>query len=545
MKKEVFLYITLITGIIGIPIGCTTILSNSLTSPNLWNQELFLQIYLNSLGMISQEIVVTNDYKLNTLKDQEKILNDIVHNRKVVKALNLTNITPPSTLLESYERYLVPQVFDYLKRYELRPTIAEKKRYYQAHINEYIEPAYFEGARFLIETGPQMEETALHWKKILDEQKRPFREIAREYYLSIGEDKDGYLPKVYRGTIRDELFELFFSADVNAPYFGPVETKHGLLFGKVYSKREEGPKPFEEVERRIENIILKERMEKFYRDFFARERSKHKIELLFDDTNTTEAPPLDTPVYRFDGREVTYGEILSFHPHIFGDFGAIDFFRSIRTKAINNELIWSTPEAEKVRQSPEYKFLYTAFIDQYRVYQYLTTEYKKIKATEKDIKEFYEQEKERLYKKPLEAKLLIVSVPMNPDRLTHPYSIHLARKQAWESINRIREDFVKSGKYEKFSFEPYIKDVRGLKVNLFTQWEPVDRLGPLIEKDIGSRKPGFISPVLIGRTSYVFYYLINLRDPGYYTLDEIRKKVEKDFIEAKKEEIRRKLAEIQ
>jgi len=525
--------------IIAIFLACSLQAGNSPSSPHLWNQELFLRIYLDSLGMISYEITI--DYKLNTLKDQQKILKDIARNHQIVKRLNLKNIIPPTSLLERYERYLVPRVFDYVKRRELRPTKAEKMRYYQEHIKDYIEPAYFEGARFLIETSPMMEKTALYWKKILDEQNRPFREIAREYYRSIGEDKDGYLPKVYRGTIRDELFEIFFNADVNAPYFGPVNTKYGLLFGKVYSKREEAPRPFEEVEPRIESLMIKQRIEKFYQEFFASQRSKHTIEILFDDSLANEAPSFDTPVYRFDGRVVTYREILAVNQHIFGDTRAIDFFRAIRTKAINNELICTSSEAEKIKHSPEYQFLYDAFIDQYRVYQYLTAEYKKIKVGEKDLIEFYERHKQTLYKKPLEAKLLIVSVPMNPDRLSHPYSIHLARKKAWESINRIRDDFVESGKGEKFSFEPYYKEVRGLKSKLITHWQAIDTLGRVIEMDIPSRKPGYISPVLIGNTSYIFYYLLDLRDPGYKAFKEIRKKVENDFIEAKKREIRRKL----
>ena len=529
MKKIWFFIILFLISILLVSQG-----SSSLLQEELWNPEIFLKIYLDCLEMISPEIGI--DYILNTPADQKKILDDIARNHKIVQELDLSRIELPPELLERFYKFVIPNLFNYLKRRELCPTKAEKEEYYRKNIKEYEKPESFEGARFLIENSPTMEDEASSWKKKLGNSTLSFRKIASEYYRSVGEDNEGYIGIVYKGTIRDEIFDAFYKADLNAPFFGPVKTKNGLLFGKVYKKQLAGSLPFEKVERRIEGLMIEERIKKFYSEFYKQERTKQKVEMVIDE-NKDEVPDLKSVVFKINGKGVTYEDVLKSHHNIFGDKKSIEFFRVIVEKAINDELVYNSLEAKKVFESKEYRFLLTSFIDQYKVFHLLKEEYQKISFTENDLINFYECMKDTLYKSPDEVKLLVVNVPINPDKETHPYNIHLAQKEAWKNTKEIWSSFINSPNPQEFSFKQY-NNVRGLKVDIFDEWRPIDNLGRLIEMGIDQHTSGYKSQILIGRTEYIFYYIISRREKGFIPFEEINEKIKSDFLETKKKEVR-------
>jgi len=532
---KVFILILLAT-------SCLTAFSdanNFAPSTEMWKPDLFLEIYYNGVSMISFEI--GKDYSTLSKEDMQKIFDDISKNACIVKEIDLSKYEPPAELFDRFDHYIVAELYNYLKQRELCPLKTEKEEYYKNHLKDFQEPDTFEGARFLIEEGLDLKEQAKIWKEKLDNSKKTFREVAKEYYQTVGEDKDGYIGEIERGTIREDLFDIFFKADPNAPYFGPVETKNGMLFGKVYRKHPAGPQPFEEVEWQVERDIVKERLNKFYNDFFAKEKPKHKLEILFD-KSASEAPNLDTVVYRVDGEDITYSKVVQCHPNMFGDVKLIDFLVDMVEKDSKDRILYNSDEGRKTKESPEYKFFRNAFVNQYKVYNLLKEEYDKITKTENDFLNFYEQYKDELYKVSANVKLISVIILRNPYGIKSPKGYHTESKRAWENINKIRNDFmnfIKSADPERFSFESY-KDIDGLDTEIFKEMRASDTLSPIITEDIGNHTPGYTSSILIGKREYAFYHILDRREGSYKSFKDIQEKVKNDYIEFKKKEIRKK-----
>ncbi len=510
---------------------------DGLSSPPVaWRQKSILLIYLNAVSLISPEI--TADYMLNTIEDRKDIVRDITRNMRF--AASREAATLPAELMERFESYVLPEVFEYLKKKELRPTQEEIERYYREQMDTFPFVDFFEGARFLIERGAKMEEKAAHWKKALDKGDKTFREVAREYYASIGVIKDGYLPRVYRGRIRDELFEIFFNADPDAPYFGPVETKHGLMFGKLYRvyNAEGGVPP--EAARMAESLIIKDKLHAYYQKTFSQSRKEHRIEMVFDDSVTSDTPPLDTVLFQFDNTAYTYREVLELLPHYSGDVRSMDFLRSMRDKAIERLLLLHIPETRQVHESGVYHYLKKAFLAQYKVHHFLSEKYKQIDITTTELRDFYTKHRNEFYKKPPHLKLMYAIIPQNPDNLQHPMQCHLAQKKAWKDANRIH-DVLASASDPSILAEEQYPDVHGLKIRHIHKRTPLDELDRLIQMDMDSNRDvgaGYTSSILIDRYRYVIYRITDRREGGYVSFRDAREDVEHRLREQKKEEIR-------
>jgi hypothetical protein len=492
-----------------------------------------LQIYLDVLGTIGTDITI--DYKLNTPDDQKNILDDIEKNHKYVELKNLENINPPDELTQRFDFFVIPRLLDYKKRYELIPTDENIYKYYLDNINKFPKSDYIEGARILIETSPTMESDAFLLNEQLKNTKLSFREFAKEYYKSKGSEHDGYFGKINRGTIRDEIFEIFFHADSNAPFFGPVKTKHGILFGKLYAKYSE----FEKIKNKIERQILSEEIQEYYDNLYLEEKKNHKVEILYDE-NLTKLPELSSVVYRFDGKDVKYSDVIKSQFYVLGDEQSIKFFKAIVERTIKNELLFSSRDASDLKKSTEYEFLFNAFLDQYRVYSVILKEYEKISFPESDLLNFYEKYKYELYKDSDLVKLIVVTLEKNPNGESDKLNIQLADKAAWNDIEELRNDFVKSATPQKFPFSEY-NYIDGLKVAVFDYWQSVDDLGRIIGMDINENPEGHTSSVLGASNYYLFYHILERENRDFEPYNDIRDKVEKDYLLLRKQEIRKNL----
>ncbi len=221
--------------------------------------------------MIDSKLTV--DYQLNTPEDQQAIVEDIQDNLAYAGSAAAAEIQMPTPLAERFDRYLVPRVYRESIRQQIHPTEVELRSYYESHRDEFQVPDALEGARILVEPGPDMAARTEALKRKLESPGKPFREVASEYYRSIGREQDGYFGWVRRGSIRDDLFEMFYRADPEAAFFGPVETRHGMLFGKTFARQPGGPEPYDEVKERVEALLIKHSLEQREREFREKEGS--------------------------------------------------------------------------------------------------------------------------------------------------------------------------------------------------------------------------------------------------------------------------------
>lgn len=295
-------------------------------------------------------------------------------------------------------------------------------------------------------------------------------------------------------------------------------------------------KPFEEVARSIQRRLFRERMQQAEAEFYQREAAAHEVEILFAE-NLTEVPSEESPVYRIDGRTFTYQDVLRTHSNLYGDRSSVQFFQSIVKRALQSELLFSSPEADRFRETREYRFLREAFLAQWRVYRFLNREYEETPISEEELLQFYEENKAELYRAPTEVKLIVVSLARPSEAgLNSPLPIAGATDSG-ENLEPVWKDFISSASPESFSFTAY-EDIPGLQPTLLEEWTPVDRLGRLIEMDIRARRPGDTSPILTSKSFSLFYHVLERRDRGYLSFDEVRPTIEFSLRQARMKELR-------
>jgi len=499
----------------------------------------FYEIYYQALHYISPELPfeVPAPYYLD----------HITNNRRLTEELNLQDIELPEKKDTYLEYYLTRDLVRFLNRYAFEPSEETIKEYYQKNISQYYRPDTIEGARFLIEYDDNAEETTAHWEEVLQEAfekqvtEDPFRDVAKEYYLSRGlydiDGSYGYFGKKEHGTIRDELFDLFFEADLDAPYFGPVETKHGYLFGKLYNRWEEGTKPFEEVKNDIKNNMLRERVNEFYDNLLDKELAQHNVEYLYDRENLP-VPDREDNILQINDTTYTYDDILQAVPYMMGDIHSLSFLNNIGEIFLEKHAIFHSEEGQNIRETPEYQFLYEALLNDYRIQQYLEQRYEEeIEITEENLISFYETAGELLYEAPDLYKMRVFYRDQNPERETDPYLIHRARQTAWENINAARDYFLEQEDKLKADMSRFEKEM-GITVNDVLEWREKDTLGRLVEMDIPERSPGDTSDIVFDDQVYVFYYLIDHKEQGVKDFEEVRERVRTHYTRYQREKIR-------
>lgn len=484
----------------------------------------YLAIYLDSLRMIDP--FLADKYFLNTKEDRKEIIEDIERFRKYASSNKITDRTIPQETLAQAEILMAVKLFRFKKQQELLPDQQEIASYYEKNREDYAHNDYIQGSRILIEYGEEAEKLVEKWTEKLEHTSDSFENVAREFYKTQGQLYDGSFGLVERGQIRDDIFEMFYAQVPSEPYFGPVETRHGYLLGKLHEKGEAGYKPLSEVQNKISRILLAEEREIFFEEFYKEERKKHSITVYLD-PDAEEAPAFDEAVYSFNDHTYTYREILNNLPHIFGDIQSVSFCKAVMEKNIQMDLIYASEEVENIMDSTSYSFLLHSFRDRYIIHRYIQQRLDEFEPTEEEIINFHEEYQEDYYTRPAEAKLLIFSIQRNPDRETHPYKMHQASQEAWEFAQLLHTDFL------RFEPEEYplknLKDQKGLRITHVDTFTPIDQLGRLIAMDIQGKEEGYTSSLLIDRSHYLFYHIFEIYQPTTYSLDEVKNRVIQDM----------------
>lgn len=442
----------------------------------------------------------------------------INNNSSLTEELNLHDIEIPEKNNKRLEYYLTRDLLRFLNRYAFEPSGETIKEYYQENISQFHRPDTIEAARFLIEYGENAEETAAYWGEVLQKayEKQmsddPFRDVSKEYYLSRGLfdilDSYGYFGKRERGTIREDLFDLFFESDTKAPYFGPVETQHGYIFGRLYNRWEEGMIPFEEVKDQIKDTITQQKVTEFYDKLLEKELAQYNVEYLFDRDDES-VPSTDKNIIRINGNKYTYHDLLQSMPYMMGDINDLYFMNAMVDLFLEKYAVFHSEEGQNIQDTPEYQFLYDALLNDYRVHQYLEQRYKKeILVTEEKLRSFHEKAAKQLFLAPDLYKLRVFYLNQNPHRETDTYLIYQANRTAWKNINIARDYFLEQEDKLNADMSRFEEEI-GITVNDVLEWRAGNTLGRLIEMDIPKRSPGDTSSVVFDDLVYVFYYLID------------------------------------
>jgi hypothetical protein len=481
-----------------------------------------LRIYLIALSMIDSKLTV--DYQLNTPEDRQAIVEDIRDNLAYAGSAAAAEISMPTPLADRFDRFLDPRVYRESLRRQIHPAEEEKRSYYESHRDEFQIPDGLEGARILVESGPDLAGRTDALKQELESSGKPFREVASEFYRAMGREQDGYFGWVRRGSIRDDLFDLFYRADPEAPFFGRVETPHGMLFGKTFARQPGGPEPYEEVEKRVEDLLVQQLLERRENEFREREASRQGLHLLYP-VDATRAPELNAPVFRLGEKAWTYADALEASPDLMGDRQAGAYARTVVSLAADAALLLGCTEAHQVRQSQDYRFLSSALEAQWKANEAFNRAFEGQGRDEAALRRFYDERRTDLYRKPDEVQLTMVLLPLAPEQTEEG---RIPGEAAVKQLLKIRDAWALSPDPEHFSFDRF-SDVSGLKVVGDDKWVGLDQLDRQLGMDVEKRDKGYLSAILPGQEAVRLYRLRDRRPGGVEPFEAVRSRVEFDF----------------
>lgn len=441
----------------------------------------------------------------------------------------LTSDTARSTTLPiRLNEYLVPQVWNYLKKQHLHPTEDDVIRYRNNHPDAYSTRAWIIGSRILVRNdSPTSETDIMSVQNKLKDRDQDFRVVAREFYRSQGEDKDGSFGRVEKGDIAEELFEIFFKQNPREPYFGPLKTHHGFIFGQLQDRGMEGYRPLGEIRRRIEQRVAQERFQDFSTRFFEQLEAKGQ-KVVRNWRPADKAPAPGEVVYVLDGEHVTYKQVLDDLVGVYGDHSSFKFFESVTNSHIRNKLLLMSEEADVVRRSAEFQFLFQALLAHERynllLKQQLAPGDQNAPPDEEVLKAFYNQKKEELFAKQDEVKFLAIALPMFPRPDVPPHERESDRAKAWTMAKGVQASIAATDEPFQYPVNTIPAEMRPRRF-ITDEWTPLDQLPKEYAEQLTQLKAGATSPVTILNETYVVFCLIARRPGGYIAFDAARDKL--------------------
>lgn len=467
------------------------------------------ELYFYSLNYFSSDLYY--------YRPQQELNSIISFNRQIKQTFQVES---DKNKINNLENYLTSGFAKWLYQQNIQLPPEELKKIYENEKDRFYRPDQIEGARILVEYGLEAEKEIQEITDQLQANTKSFREIARDYYRSKGEDKDGYLGFFSRGKIREELFNYFFSANLEKPYFGPIETKNGYLLGKTYSIHKEGPLPLEKVEKQLINQEKEKQWKTYYQKIIAQQKTTNSIEILHTDKSC--APELSVNTLRIDQHEYTFQELLKANPYTFGNNKAYVHFEHMTQLFINQHLFFHSPEGEKIRKRKDYQQFLSDLSKDAVIEQFIKEKIVSTDITEKDLISFYNNNKE-LYPKAANVDIEIYSIERNPDQLTDRRKIHIQSKKSWQLAQNIHQEFRRLK-----ASSPELRDNQLLKTHKRKKVS-VERLGRVIEMDLSKKKEEGLSSLLILPDAYLFYHLTKRHPTEYKDYSEIKDQIQFDY----------------
>ncbi len=383
--------------------------------------------------------------------------------------------------------------------------------YYGEQKERFSTPDWFVGGRFLIPhelvdaIDPEEWKTELENVNSADD----FRSVASKFYRSIGVTGDGWLDKIDRGAIGDEVFDLFFAQPVKEAT-GPLDSKNGIMFVWVEEKGSSGVAPLAMVENTLRNeLVEKLREEQIARMIEQAGGELHEEEIVSTDWNE------DTVVYTIGGTPRTLAQARSFVFSFIGEASNPEYRRKAARRALENESIYTAGAGDDKTVevwAPEMaRRLYTLNSLQNTVRDRYLERVGKVELQE--LKNHYEENKQTVFATPQSYKLVLFLMARNPDRLEGGKAQALASIEAWKSMEKVHERVAGMNKVEEMLALSGEK-IKGLRINNMTaQGNPLSDFPAEFSSAIQEANPGEVSELIITSGSYAFFYLQEIEDP--------------------------------
>jgi hypothetical protein len=536
MKKIIFHNLFLILSIL---LSCSILCSCSTSGLN--NNDLFTkyssqeqsEIFENYL----QSLYLAGDllpYRYGAIQPFNNtfpyILKDIKTENNIVKNLDLKK--HPYSInynKERAERFILGNLFRLNSKLNLIIDDEILLRVINKYPRIYPQKEHFLGYQIFMENEDNEKKLQ---EKISNLEKRlktePFRNVAKDYYKSIGLDYDGNPGKQFRGKMPDTIFDIFINADRESRYFGPVKTERGYIFGKVIRKLMKDEDPLNCYGERVLAQYRISKSRELMKDFYKKKMDIYKPTVFSCDLSAKK--PLDKTAYIINGIHVSFDEALKRFPNTFGDTNSPDFYNAVAKKSLHNDLIFLSPESKKIKKDKLYRFFLKANENAWLVNEYVKKEITKIDPDEKKIKEYYNLQKEDSYKQFPLVKLLQVTLRKKRLNSATPYQRYLQQKKEFNSIKRAREKYIKSPSDR--TLHNLMNQIPNFTYRKHQEYKSVENVKREFIEEIIDKDSGYISNIIIDKSHYYFIKILSKKNMPPKEFDQV--KVKNDYLKSKK-----------
>ena len=277
----------------------------------------------------------------------------------------------------------------------------------------------------------------------------------------------------------------------------PIKTRQGYAIFKAVSRKELSPQEMESRKNYLKYKMQKSRIEEARDALLDRLRAKAKIENIDKNIKKLEKAEqipeeyMDLVLAKVNGNEIKLKDII---PPQRGEYGnqinspflkQPDFLKNMINEKINNILFVEEAKRLKFDETEAFKRVYELFKEGLLGQAYAMAYVKDLKATDDELKEYYNQNKERFKDM--------------PERIRVRHILVADEKEAKELLKKINAggDFAKLA--QEYSICPSAKN--GGDLGYFSR----GRMAPLFEETAFKLKTGEVSDVV--RTGFGFHII--------------------------------------
>ncbi|QEK13650.1 peptidylprolyl isomerase [Crassaminicella thermophila] len=212
--------------------------------------------------------------QLNTFAGKQYLLNEMITQQILYLDAKEKGLDKD----EAYLKELKALEENLLKQYAVKKLLEdvkvdeeEVKEYYEKNHEQFVKGESVKAKHILVKE----EATA---KDILNELEggKSFEEAAKEYSQCPSKANGGDLGYFNKGQMVPEFEKTAFELEVGA-ISEPVKTQFGYHIIKVEDKKDSTVMPFEQVQKQIENYILRSKQDEKYKTYTDQLRSKFNI----------------------------------------------------------------------------------------------------------------------------------------------------------------------------------------------------------------------------------------------------------------------------
>jgi len=237
--------------------------------------------------MIDQSLMVqkAKDLDINVETDVVKRLDEIRKQNKLATLEDLeTAIEKEGMNYEDYKDQirrdlLVQEVIAREVSSRIQLSRDEARKFYEAHQDGFKTAGMVRLGQILISTEKRKpDEAEKRANDALAELKagQRFSEVAKKYSDGPGAEQGGDVGYVKEGALAAEIAEAITKLDVNE-FSNPIQTKYGYIILKVVERYSPGIPKFEEVERRVDEVLYEQKMQPRLRAYLTQLRKESYI----------------------------------------------------------------------------------------------------------------------------------------------------------------------------------------------------------------------------------------------------------------------------